>query len=202
LTGVEGGPLRPRCYDLHSASLTIGLRLEHFSDTYYGRACRPVLGRSLAAAVVALWRWRSAWNDSSGRHHLAGDCASRTRFCRRLSPWPSGRRADAGYRAAQARWRLAGRSGRDRAYRFIHKGVALVARSKRKTPICGITTAVSEKADKVASHRRLRRVVRLAINPELETPLPLERQLTNTWSMAKDGKAYFDAKANPRLMRK
>jgi hypothetical protein len=61
---------------------------------------------------------------------------------------------------------------------------------------------VSEKADKVASHRRLRRVVRLAINPELETPLPLERQLTNTWSMAKDGKAYFDAKANPRLMRK
>lgn len=40
-----------------------------------------------------------------------------------------------------------------------------MARSKRKTPISGITTAVSEKSDKVASHRRIRRVVRQAITP-------------------------------------
>ena len=77
-----------------------------------------------------------------------------------------------------------------------------MARSKRKTPITGITTAVSEKSDKVASHRRIRRVVKQAITPDLETPLPLERELTNTWSMAKDVKTYFDQKAHPRLMRK
>lgn len=77
-----------------------------------------------------------------------------------------------------------------------------MARSKRKTSITGITTAVSEKSDKVASHRRIRRVVKQAITPELETPLPLERELTNTWSMAKDGKTYFDQKVHPRLMRK
>lgn len=77
-----------------------------------------------------------------------------------------------------------------------------MARSKRKNPITGRTTAESEKSDKVASHRRIRRVIKQALTPELETPLPLERELTNTWSMAKDGKTYFDAKVNPRLMRK
>ncbi len=77
-----------------------------------------------------------------------------------------------------------------------------MSRSKRKTPIIGITTSESEKADKVASHRRIRRVVKQAITPELETPLPLEHQLTNTWSMAKDGKRYFDRKEEIRLMRK
>ena len=77
-----------------------------------------------------------------------------------------------------------------------------MARSKRKTPVRGVTTAESEKADKVASHRKLRRVAKQAITPELETPLPVERGLTNPWSMAKDGKARFDPRESPKLVRK
>ena len=77
-----------------------------------------------------------------------------------------------------------------------------MARSKRKTPVRGVTTAESEKADKVASHRKLRRVTKQVIQPRLETPLPLERELTNPWSMTKDGKARFDPRKHPRLMRK
>jgi hypothetical protein len=50
-----------------------------------------------------------------------------------------------------------------------------MARSTRKIQIIGITTAVSEKSDKAASHRRIRRVVKQAITPDLETPLPLKR---------------------------
>jgi len=77
-----------------------------------------------------------------------------------------------------------------------------MSRSKRKTPVCGVTTAKSEKADKIASHRKLRRITKQKIQPTLETPLPLERQLTNPWSMAKDGKTRFDPIKYPHLMRK
>jgi len=76
-----------------------------------------------------------------------------------------------------------------------------MARSTRKTPVRGITTADSEKADKAASHRKLRRVAKQMITPTLETPLPTEQQLTDPWSMAKDGKARFDAGKHPKLMR-
>jgi hypothetical protein len=77
-----------------------------------------------------------------------------------------------------------------------------MARSIRKTPVRGITSADSEKADKAASHRKLRRATRQLITRVLETPLPTEQQLTNPWTMAKDGKARFDARKNPKLMRK
>ena len=77
-----------------------------------------------------------------------------------------------------------------------------MARSRRKTPITGRTTAESEKDDKAASHRRLRRVTKQAIHGELETTLPVDRELTNTWSMSKDGKFYFDQKEYPKGMRK
>jgi hypothetical protein len=77
-----------------------------------------------------------------------------------------------------------------------------MARSKRKTPVSGVTMAVSEKADKVASHRRHRKALKQALVPTLETPLPLERELTNRRSMAKEGKWRFDPREQPRRMRK
>ena len=77
-----------------------------------------------------------------------------------------------------------------------------MARSRRKNPFRGLTLADSEKADKVASHRRYRKALKQALSSTLETPLPLERQLTNAWSMAKEGKARFDPRAYPRMMRK
>ena len=80
-----------------------------------------------------------------------------------------------------------------------------MSRSKRKTPVCGITTARSEKRDKQASHRKLRRHVAQAlplVDPEEATLPDKDRDLTNPWSMAKDGKQRFDADRFPKGMRK
>lgn len=76
-----------------------------------------------------------------------------------------------------------------------------MSRSHRKTPVRGITSAESEKSDKAASHRKIRRAVRVAVEQGAPV-LPQERELTNPWSMAKDGKTVFDPVANPKLMRK
>ena len=77
-----------------------------------------------------------------------------------------------------------------------------MSRSRRKHPFRGLTLADSEKADKVASHRGYRKRVNQTLSPTLETPLPLERQFTNVWSMAKEGKTRFDPRTDPRMMRK
>lgn len=77
-----------------------------------------------------------------------------------------------------------------------------MSRSLRKTPVRGITTAESEKKDKAASHRVHRRTLKRKITDTLETPLPTEQQLTNPWSMSKDGKFRFDPEKHPKLMRK
>ena len=77
-----------------------------------------------------------------------------------------------------------------------------MARSRRKTPASGISTADSEKADKKASHRRIRRTVRQLVPIQPDPLLPIEKQLTNPYSMAKDGKARFDPAQHPELMRK
>lgn len=76
-----------------------------------------------------------------------------------------------------------------------------MTRSKRKTPVRGITTAPSEKSDKVVSHRKVRRTVRQNV-ADSDKLLPTEKELTGSHSMAKDGKARFDSKSNPKLMRK
>lgn len=77
-----------------------------------------------------------------------------------------------------------------------------MSRSRRKTPITGVTLAESEKKDKVASHRSYRKTVAQLVTPTLETPLPTERQLTNPWSMAKEGKARYDPSLPKKRMRK
>jgi hypothetical protein len=77
-----------------------------------------------------------------------------------------------------------------------------MARSRRKTPATGITTADSEKSDKQASHRKVRRAVRQLVPLQRSPLLPLEKQLTNPFSLAKDGKARFDPAKHPKLMRK
>ena len=76
-----------------------------------------------------------------------------------------------------------------------------MSRSTRKTPTRGITTADSEKSDKVKAHRKLRRAVRIAVNQDTDT-LPQEKELSNKWVMAKDGKGRFAPSLNPELMRK
>ena len=66
-----------------------------------------------------------------------------------------------------------------------------MARSRKKVPITGISSAASEKAEKQANHRRERRRIRqvLSSGPHADV-LPHTRELSNPWSMAKDGKVY------------
>lgn len=64
--------------------------------------------------------------------------------------------------------------------------------SRKKTPVRGVTSARSEKADKRAANRALRRRVRttLSVDPSPEV-IPLPREVSNVWTMAKDGKYYL-----------
>jgi len=76
-----------------------------------------------------------------------------------------------------------------------------MSRSFRKIPIAGITTAKSEKQDKRLANRRYRRITKQLIKNN-NFNLPLLREVSNIWSMDKDGKKVFDPVKYPKLMRK
>jgi hypothetical protein len=78
-----------------------------------------------------------------------------------------------------------------------------MSRSRKKTPVHGITTANSEKKDKRLYNRRFRRVTKqvLRVSP-LREVLPHLREYSNPWCMDKDGKVRFDPKKHPEWMRK
>jgi len=70
-----------------------------------------------------------------------------------------------------------------------------MSRSFRKTPISGNAGSPSEKSDKQAWHKKLRRASRAILgsveNIEEDTPpLPLMNEVSNPWNFAKDGKKY------------
>jgi hypothetical protein len=56
-----------------------------------------------------------------------------------------------------------------------------MSRSRRKTPVTGVTTSAGDKRDKILAHRRQRHRVRTALNPRIVvsctlatgTPYPL-----------------------------
>ena len=75
-----------------------------------------------------------------------------------------------------------------------------MSRSKRKTPVCGWTSAESEKEDKRTANRVFRRInkVRLRVDKE---PLVV-RETSNVFMWSKDGKQLFDPKKFPKGMRK
>lgn len=78
-----------------------------------------------------------------------------------------------------------------------------MSRSRRRTPKVGITTARSEKQDKLKAHRRERRGVKAALAKGAEEhELPHRREVSDPWKMAKDGKAYLGQMAKPRDLRK
>lgn len=62
--------------------------------------------------------------------------------------------------------------------------------SRRKTPIFGITTARSEKQDKRLANRKLRHAVKQRLGTDPNGVLPVLREVSNVWSMAKDGKHW------------
>lgn len=68
-----------------------------------------------------------------------------------------------------------------------------MSRSRRKSPCSGITCSDSEKDDKRIWHRRYRHACKQAIaieGVELEF-LPHFRNLSDVWSMDKDGKVWW-----------
>lgn len=75
-----------------------------------------------------------------------------------------------------------------------------MSRSKRKTKIHGITTAVTEKGNKRKANRKLRRIVKERLKLKKEN-LPKLRGISNVWDFDKDDKIY---KKNipAKLMRK
>lgn len=79
-----------------------------------------------------------------------------------------------------------------------------MSRSRRKNPFHGVTTSPSEKEDKQASSRMLRRKVRQALDENADEEVLHEKgiEVMNPWSMAKDGVAMFDPDKQPKLMRK
>jgi len=73
-----------------------------------------------------------------------------------------------------------------------------MSRSRRKTPIVGITTAESDKPFKVREHRRERRAVNIALRVGEEPPSPEE--FGDPWKSEKDGKQFVPEQ--PELLRK
>ena len=81
-----------------------------------------------------------------------------------------------------------------------------MSHSRRKTPVCGLyfCSTYSEKECKRLWHRRMRAAILVRLhdaNPD-EVVLPHEREVSNVWCMAKDGKCRFDPREHPKLMRK
>jgi len=76
-----------------------------------------------------------------------------------------------------------------------------MSRSRRHTPVTGITKSESDKRDKVLAHRRQRRRVRTAMASGRED-VATRRKAGDVWSVAKDGKSRFDPTQFPKLMHK
>ncbi|MEP3639191.1 MAG: hypothetical protein ABJN14_18225 [Paracoccaceae bacterium] len=75
-----------------------------------------------------------------------------------------------------------------------------MARSFRKTPICGVTTEESDKTFKKAAHKQARRAAN-ARDLTLEEP-PAQKAFGDPWGAPKDGKQWIDAARFPEIMRK
>jgi hypothetical protein len=69
-----------------------------------------------------------------------------------------------------------------------------MSRSKRKTPITAITTAISEATEKARWHRRHRREERARLRTSgTEYVARSHREHSDPWTMAKDGKKFWPA---------
>ena len=79
-----------------------------------------------------------------------------------------------------------------------------MARSRRRTPIITMTTTASEKQDKRHANRNCRSALRRTLKRDTDpdaTVLPILRDVSNPWDMAKNGRSWFGHHA-PELMRK
>jgi hypothetical protein len=66
-----------------------------------------------------------------------------------------------------------------------------MSRSRKKTPKLGFSSSVSEKADKLAVHRKERRGARQALHKGNDGDAPArEHKRSGGWNFAKDGKRW------------
>ena len=78
-----------------------------------------------------------------------------------------------------------------------------MSRSRRNTPVFGITTASSEAFDKAAWHQAFRRAENQRLSSKPETNTHHYREFSDPWLMQKDGKYWRrDAVFCPSEMRK
>jgi len=78
-----------------------------------------------------------------------------------------------------------------------------VTRSRRERPFGALSGCESEKGDKRIWHRIFRRVNRqLLAKGAASDLLKAEREVSNPWSMGKDGKTRLSASEQSRRMRK
>jgi hypothetical protein len=80
----------------------------------------------------------------------------------------------------------------------VHAAQRAVAmsRSRRKTPIIGLSTSPSEKTDKAIAHRRARHAVKNAADASAREgddapPVEPEHPRSGRWAFAKDGKRWI-----------
>lgn len=78
-----------------------------------------------------------------------------------------------------------------------------MSRSRKKSPVCGVVSQDSEKQEKQDANRALRRRVKqhLGANSD-DMSLPVLREVSDVWSISKDGKFRFNPSKDPKLMRK
>ena len=78
-----------------------------------------------------------------------------------------------------------------------------MSRSRRKTPIFGVTTAASDAAWKAKAARKLRHRVRQVLEATLDGDRFSGKrwEVVNPWDAPKDGKHWY-AKADARWLRK
>ncbi|QDV18221.1 hypothetical protein Pan153_28780 [Gimesia panareensis] len=78
-----------------------------------------------------------------------------------------------------------------------------MSRSRKKSPFMPITTARSEKEDKMLANRRHRRINKRLLNQTHDQDALLElRVLSNVWGFDKDGKRMVDPDLQRHLLRK
>jgi len=75
-----------------------------------------------------------------------------------------------------------------------------MSRSRRKTPVCSLTCAESEKQAKQMANKAFRRRVKGAL--ATGRTMPVQREVSQVYSFAKDGKQWFDPEEFPKEMRK
>ncbi len=79
-----------------------------------------------------------------------------------------------------------------------------MARSRRRTPIISSMSNSSEKQDKRHANRNCRSALRRALKRDDDPDaavLPILRDVSDPWAMAKDGRSWF-GQHSPELMRK